>query len=168
MHGGNEVYVTGSFNNCQCKLNLTALLFAPARSAMHCERHVLILRPHRPHCSTVCACLHFSFLMCVRVAGQGKILMYPNEDGDFTLLIDIPPGTHHYKYIVDQEWSDHGEAERRGPRAWARADGWVGEGFLALVLVFASHQTKERTGRLTRCCTNRPAFPVPVPAPSSR
>lgn len=30
--------------------------------------------------------------------------MYPNEDGDFTLLIDIPPGTHHYKYIVDQEW----------------------------------------------------------------
>jgi 1,4-alpha-glucan branching enzyme len=52
VHGGNEVYVTGSFN-----------------------------------------------------AWQGKILMYPNEDGEFTLLIDIPPGTHHYKYIVDQEWS---------------------------------------------------------------
>lgn len=52
VHGGTEVYVTGSFNNW-----------------------------------------------------QGKILMYPNEDGEeFTLLIDIPPGTHHYKYIVDQEW----------------------------------------------------------------
>jgi hypothetical protein len=51
VHGGSEVYVTGSFNNW-----------------------------------------------------QGKILMYPNDDGEFTLLIDIPPGTHHYKYIVDQEW----------------------------------------------------------------
>lgn len=51
VHGGHEVFITGSFNNW-----------------------------------------------------QGKILMYPNDDGEFTLLIDIPPGTHHYKYIVDQEW----------------------------------------------------------------
>lgn len=46
-------------------------------------------------------CMHRLRLLTL---GQGKILMYPNEDGDFTLLIDIPPGTHHYKYIVDQEW----------------------------------------------------------------
>lgn len=26
------------------------------------------------------------------------------QDSEFTLLIDIPPGTHHYKYIVDSEW----------------------------------------------------------------
>jgi hypothetical protein len=51
VHGGQEVFVTGSFNNW-----------------------------------------------------QGKILMYRNEDGEFSLIIDIPPGTHHYKYIVDQEW----------------------------------------------------------------
>lgn len=51
IHGGSEVFVTGSFNNW-----------------------------------------------------QGKILMYRNEDGEFSLIIDIPPGTHHYKYIVDQEW----------------------------------------------------------------
>jgi hypothetical protein len=30
--------------------------------------------------------------------------MYRNEDNEFSLIIDIPPGTHHYKYIVDQEW----------------------------------------------------------------
>lgn len=56
VHGGNEVFVTGSFNNW-----------------------------------------------------QGKIHMYASNEGEgeyeeFTLLIDIPPGTHHYKYIVDQEW----------------------------------------------------------------
>ena len=35
---------------------------------------------------------------------QGKILMYKQEEGEYALIIDIPPGIHHYKYIVDGEW----------------------------------------------------------------
>lgn len=50
VHGGNDVFVTGSFNNW-----------------------------------------------------QGKIPMV-KDDHEFTLRIDLPPGTHTYKYIVDHEW----------------------------------------------------------------
>jgi 5'-AMP-activated protein kinase regulatory beta subunit len=36
---------------------------------------------------------------------QGKITMPPSEEGkDFVLVIDIPPGVHQYKYIVDEAW----------------------------------------------------------------
>lgn len=37
---------------------------------------------------------------------QGKIMMHRNEDNpkEFVLVIDIPPGTHQYKFIVDDEW----------------------------------------------------------------
>lgn len=68
-----------------------------AVSRLQCQRNSLTLRPTAPTCNYV-------LRLCLSTPGQGKILMYPNEDGDFTLLIDIPPGTHHYKYIVDQEW----------------------------------------------------------------
>jgi len=37
---------------------------------------------------------------------QGKIPVLPAEDGskDFVLVVDIPPGLHQYKYIVDESW----------------------------------------------------------------
>lgn len=37
---------------------------------------------------------------------QGKIAMHRNEDNpkEFVLVIDIPPGSHQYKFIVDEEW----------------------------------------------------------------
>jgi len=36
---------------------------------------------------------------------QGKITMPRSEDGkEFVLVIDIPPGVHQYKYIVDEAW----------------------------------------------------------------
>lgn len=37
---------------------------------------------------------------------QGKIMMHPNEDNkdEFVLIIDIPPGCHQYKFIVDEKW----------------------------------------------------------------
>lgn len=37
---------------------------------------------------------------------QGKIMMHPNDDNpnEFVLIIDISPGTHQYKFIVDGEW----------------------------------------------------------------
>jgi len=37
---------------------------------------------------------------------QGKIMMHKNEDNpqEFVLVIDIAPGVHHYKFIVDDDW----------------------------------------------------------------
>jgi len=35
---------------------------------------------------------------------QGKIRMTPNEIGEFMLVLNIPAGTHQYKFIVDEEW----------------------------------------------------------------
>jgi 5'-AMP-activated protein kinase regulatory beta subunit len=37
---------------------------------------------------------------------QGKIMMHRNEDNprEFVLVIDIPPGTHQYRFIADEEW----------------------------------------------------------------
>ena len=51
IHGGREVFVTGSFNNW-----------------------------------------------------EGKFPMQRIDDAEFSLIIDLPPGTHLYKYVVDQEW----------------------------------------------------------------
>jgi len=37
---------------------------------------------------------------------QGKIMMHKNEDNpqEFVLVIDIAPGLHQYKFIVDDDW----------------------------------------------------------------
>jgi len=37
---------------------------------------------------------------------QGKIMMHRNEHNpqEFVLVLDIPPGTHQYKFIVDEQW----------------------------------------------------------------
>jgi 5'-AMP-activated protein kinase regulatory beta subunit len=51
MHGGTEVFVTGSFNSW-----------------------------------------------------GGKFVMQRVDDGEFSLILDLPPGSHAYRYVVDQEW----------------------------------------------------------------
>jgi hypothetical protein len=34
----------------------------------------------------------------------GKIPMKRTQKNDFTLTLDVPPGKHHYKFIVDDKW----------------------------------------------------------------
>ena len=34
----------------------------------------------------------------------GKFVMQRMDDNEFSLIIDLPPGTHAYKYVVDAEW----------------------------------------------------------------
>lgn len=66
----------------------------------------------RPHIETVPTAFKWSYGGTrVFVTGsfnnwQGKILMHTNDDNpnEFVLVIGIPLGRHHYKFIVDDQW----------------------------------------------------------------
>lgn len=66
----------------------------------------------RPHVETVPTAFKWSYGGSrVFVTGsfnnwQGKIMMHANDDNpnEFVLVIAIPLGRHHYKFIVDEQW----------------------------------------------------------------
>ncbi len=46
---------------------------------------------------------------------QKAIAMHRGKDGIWTTAVDLPPGTHHYRFIVDGEWTDDPDCTLRVP-----------------------------------------------------
>lgn len=46
---------------------------------------------------------------------QQAILMKKGSDGIWTTSVGLPPGTHHYLFIVDGEWRDDPDCPLRVP-----------------------------------------------------
>ena len=44
---------------------------------------------------------------------QKGIPMQKGENGIWTATLELPPGTHHYRFIVDNEWRDDPECKWR-------------------------------------------------------
>ena len=44
--------------------------------------------------------------------------MQKGRDGVWTASVDLPPGKHHYRFIVDSEWRDDPECTLRVPNPY--------------------------------------------------
>jgi 1,4-alpha-glucan branching enzyme len=49
---------------------------------------------------------------------QKGIPMRKGRDGVWTASVELPPGKHHYRFIVDGEWRDDPECTLRVPNAY--------------------------------------------------
>ena len=49
---------------------------------------------------------------------KDKIRLSPATSGEWTGLLELPPGEYQYRLIVDGEWRDHPEASRRVPNSF--------------------------------------------------
>jgi 1,4-alpha-glucan branching enzyme len=46
---------------------------------------------------------------------ENPISLQKGADGIWRTIIQIPPGTHHYRFLVDGEWRDDPECTLRAP-----------------------------------------------------
>ncbi len=53
---------------------------------------------------------------------QKGIPMRKGKDGIWTVSVELPPGTHHYRFIVDSEWRDDPECTLRVPNPYGGQD----------------------------------------------
>jgi 1,4-alpha-glucan branching enzyme len=53
---------------------------------------------------------------------QRGIPMQKGKDGVWTATAELPPGTHHYRFIVDNEWRDDPECTVRVPNPYGSQD----------------------------------------------
>jgi 1,4-alpha-glucan branching enzyme len=53
---------------------------------------------------------------------QQAIPMQRNPDGVWTASVDLGPGTHHYRFIVDGEWRDDPACQTRAPNPFGSED----------------------------------------------
>jgi 1,4-alpha-glucan branching enzyme len=59
--------------------------------------------------------------MTVQVLGdfthwqQNPINLKNGEDGTWRTVVELPPGEHHYRFMVDGHWRDDPECVLRGP-----------------------------------------------------
>ena len=53
---------------------------------------------------------------------QKGIPMQKAKNGTWTASVDLPPGTHHYRFIVDNEWCDDPECTLRVPNPYGGQD----------------------------------------------
>ena len=49
---------------------------------------------------------------------QKGIPMQKGRDGVWTASVELPPGKHHYRFIVDSEWRDDPECTLRVPNPY--------------------------------------------------
>lgn len=49
---------------------------------------------------------------------QQAIPMHKGPDGVWTVTVNLPPGTYHYRFIVDGEWQDDPECTLRVPNPY--------------------------------------------------
>ncbi len=49
---------------------------------------------------------------------QKSIPMQRAKDGVWMATVELPPGTHHYRFIVDNEWRDDPECTLRVPNPY--------------------------------------------------
>jgi len=53
---------------------------------------------------------------------QGAIPMQKAKDGIWTASVDLVPGKHSYRFIVDGEWTDDPECRIRVPNPYGSED----------------------------------------------
>ena len=53
---------------------------------------------------------------------QKGVAMQKGKDGIWTASVDLPPGQHHYRFIVDGEWSDDPECTLRVANPYGSQD----------------------------------------------
>ncbi|MGO9585930.1 MAG: glycogen-binding domain-containing protein [Limisphaerales bacterium] len=59
--------------------------------------------------------------LCVQLAGdftqwqEKAIAMKPESGGVWKATVDLPPGSHHYRFIVDGQWRDDPNCTIRVP-----------------------------------------------------
>ena len=53
---------------------------------------------------------------------QEPIPMHKDQDGVWTASVDLPPGKHTYRFIVDSEWRDDPECALRVPNPFGGED----------------------------------------------
>ncbi len=46
---------------------------------------------------------------------QKPIRMHKGSDGTWRAEVELPPGAHHYRYLVDGQWRDDPECPVRAP-----------------------------------------------------
>jgi 1,4-alpha-glucan branching enzyme len=49
---------------------------------------------------------------------RNGIPMQRGKDGVWTASLELPPGTHHYRFIVDNEWCDDPDCMLRVPNPY--------------------------------------------------
>ncbi|MBI2927488.1 MAG: hypothetical protein HYY24_17470 [Verrucomicrobia bacterium] len=49
---------------------------------------------------------------------EQPVLMKKGKVGDWTATVSLPPGTYHYRFLVDGEWRDDPECTLRVPNAF--------------------------------------------------
>jgi 1,4-alpha-glucan branching enzyme len=50
------------------------------------------------------------------------IAMYKRNGGAWTITVDLVPGEHHYRFMVDGEWRDDPECTTRVPNPYGSQD----------------------------------------------
>jgi 1,4-alpha-glucan branching enzyme len=53
---------------------------------------------------------------------QNGIPMQKNKNGIWVATVNLPPGKHHYRFIVDSEWCDDPECTLRVPNPYGGQD----------------------------------------------
>jgi 1,4-alpha-glucan branching enzyme len=53
---------------------------------------------------------------------EKPIPLQRRNDGDWTAAVNLPPGQHHYRFIVDGEWHDDPECTVRVPNPFGSED----------------------------------------------
>lgn len=53
---------------------------------------------------------------------QRPVPMHKHDDGIWTASVELPPGKHTYRFIVDSEWRDDPECSVRVPNPFGSHD----------------------------------------------
>ena len=54
---------------------------------------------------------------------EHPIPMKRSKSGVWKAVVELPPGTHHYRFLVDGEWRDDPECKLHAPNAFGSQDG---------------------------------------------
>ncbi len=73
-------------------------------------------------------CMTAPTAMSVQLVGdfthwqEEPIAMKKGRDGVWEAAVELPPGTHHYRFLVDGQWRDDPECRLRVPNAYGGED----------------------------------------------
>jgi 1,4-alpha-glucan branching enzyme len=53
---------------------------------------------------------------------KDKIRLRPLGNGEWNTLLELPPGEYRYRLLIDGQWHDHAQAQKRVPNAFGSED----------------------------------------------
>lgn len=53
---------------------------------------------------------------------KDKVRLSPQGKGEWQGVLELPPGEYRYRLIVDGQWQDHAQAQKRVPNAFGSED----------------------------------------------